>query len=49
MKMAPGHPASYKENLIIIVLNAPEEAKALQLMKEVDTKRLQQQGGKHER
>jgi len=38
-----------QESLVIIVLNATEEGKALQLMKEVDTKRLQQQGGKHGR
>ena len=38
-----------QENLVIIVLNAPEEGKALQLMQAVDTKRLQQQGGKHGR
>ena len=38
-----------QENLVIIVLNATKEGKALQLMKEVDTKRLQQQGGKHGR
>ena len=36
-----------KENLIIIVFNAPEEGRALHLMQEVDTKRLQQKGGKH--
>ena len=33
-----------KGNLVVIVLNAPEEVKALHLMKEVNTKRLQQQG-----
>ncbi len=38
-----------QDNLIIIVLNATGEGKALNLMKEVDTKRLQQQGGKHGR
>lgn len=36
-----------KENLIIIVLNAPEENKALRLMEKVETKRLQKQGGEH--
>lgn len=38
-----------KENLIIIVLNAPEENKALHLMEDVAKKRLQKQGGKHGR
>jgi hypothetical protein len=36
-----------KDNLIIIVLNAPEENKALHLMEQVEKKRLKKQGGKH--
>ena len=36
-----------KENLIIIVLNAPEENKALHLMEKVENKILQKQGGEH--
>jgi hypothetical protein len=38
-----------QENLIIVVLNAPEENKARNLMHEVDNKRLQKRGGKHGR
>ena len=36
-----------QENLISIVLNAPEENKALHLMEDVKNKRLQKQGGNH--
>jgi hypothetical protein len=35
------------EDLIIIVLNAPEENRALHLIKEVEKNRLQKEGGKH--
>ena len=37
-----------KENFIIIVLNAPEENKALHLIEEVEKKHRQKQGGNHE-
>ena len=37
------------ENFVIIVLNAPEENRALHLMKDVEKKRLQQEGGMYEK
>jgi hypothetical protein len=38
-----------KENLIIIILSAPEKNKALHLMEDVENKRLRKQGGQHGR